>query len=190
MQTLCIACNPPTNWATDKEYKDHLVTFHGTDSPDEALKMERLKKANSPKLPLGVPPEAAPTAEFTKTMQEIERAKVSQVTPPPIPASIVPPKIEPIRLTYKYEGQHSCGNKVNTLELDANGKHFVIAYCLICQTQVEIREVANLSKKNINDTVLVAESIEIEKSDKKEAVKIIKKEPNNLRKNMKEVKNG
>lgn len=148
MKITCPACTPPTNWDTDKEYQDHLVSFHGTTSADEAMKLERIKKKNTPvDLPPGIPATAAPTPEFTQTMQEIERAKVSQVTPPPIPASVPQtPKIEPVILKYKYEGQHSCGNKVNTLELDANGEHFVVAYCLICQTQVEIRKVADLNR--------------------------------------------
>ena len=144
----CFACDPPTKWTTEAEYRDHLITFHGTESPDEAMKLERLKKANSPKLPLGVPPEAAPTEEFIKTMAEIERGKqASKVTPPPpVSAPVIGKPVEPVKLTYKYEGMHTCGNKVNTLELDADGKHFVVAYCLICQTQVEIREVVNLNR--------------------------------------------
>jgi hypothetical protein len=170
----CFACTPPTNWETEAEYNDHLVTFHGTSSPDEAMKLERAKRANTPvDLPPGIPPEAAPTPEFTKTMQEIERAKVSQATPPPPAQNIPVPQIEPITLKYRYEGMHSCGNKVNTLELDADGKHFVVCYCLICQTQVEIREVADLKNVDTNE-----ERIQID--DKKYV----------LEKKKKEVKNG
>lgn len=150
----CFACTPPTKWATDKEYQDHLVTFHGTASADEAMKLERTKKANTPAtLPPGVPPEAAPSEDFVKTMEEIERAKAVQATPPPpAPVTVTPPKIDPIILKYRYEGMHSCGNKVTTLEVDSDNKHFCIAFCLICQAQVEIREVADLNPKKVEKT--------------------------------------
>ena len=150
MKYDCLACTPPTKWETEAEYNDHLITFHGTSSADEAMKLEKAKRENTPvTLPPGIPPEAIPTPEFTKMMQEIERPKASQVTPAPVPASVPTPVIEPISLKYKYEGMDSCGNKVTTLELDSEGKHFVVAYCLICQKQVEIREVADLNKKTI-----------------------------------------
>ena len=120
MDIQCMACTPPTKWATDKEYQDHLATFHGTTSADEAMKLERAKKANTPvTLPPGIPPEAVPTAEFSKVMDEITKAEAKKNVPisPPVQNSPVPvnmPKIEPIVLKYKYEGMHSCGNKVNT----------------------------------------------------------------------------
>lgn len=175
MQITCPACTPPTNWETDAEYQDHLVTFHGTNSADEAMKLERAKRANTPvDLPPGIPPEAIPTPEFTKMMQEIERPKASQATPAPVPASVPTPVIEPISLKYKYEGMDSCGNKVTTLELDSEGKHFVVAYCLICNKQVQIREVVDLNKILIETSTPNGESFlkkEFEKEKKKKEVK-------------------
>lgn len=125
------------------------MTVHGTNSADEAMKIERQKKKNTPvQLPPGIPSNALPSEEFTQIMNMVEKGtQPSQVT---VPQSTTPqpePKIEPIVLKYKYEGMDSCGNKVNTLELDADGKHFVTAYCLICQKQVEIREVIDLNPK-------------------------------------------
>jgi hypothetical protein len=185
MDIQCFACTPPTSWATEDEYKDHLIMVHGTSSPDEAIKIERQKRANSPaNLPGGIPLQDAPTPEFIKTLTEIEKGRrVSQATPPPL-VSVPKPKIEPIILKYKYEGQHSCGNKVNTLELDANGKHFVVAYCLFCQTQVEIREVVDLNKKK-NDNVLVTEPIK-----KEDKIKEISQETIVTKEKKKGKKNG
>lgn len=167
MKYDCLACTPPTKWETEAEYNDHLVTFHGTTSADEAMKIEKAKRANTPvTLPPGIPPEAAPTPEFTQMMQQIEKPKVA--TPPPAPVAPPVVTIEPVTLKYKYEGMDSCGNKVTTLELDSEGKHFVVAYCLICQKQVEIREVANLNKNTEKEGIQIDDKKYILEKTKKE----------------------
>ncbi len=112
---------------------------------EEVIATERAKRENiHATLPPEIPAVGAPDEEFVKTMAEIERGKqVSQVTPPPS----VPAKVEDklIILGYKYSGScPTCHNDVKTLELDADGKHFAVAYCLFCQNQIQSKEVPSL----------------------------------------------
>lgn len=174
MDIICPACSPPTNWATDKEYTDHLVSFHGTTSPDEAIKLERIKKKNSPvQLPPGIPDTAAPTPEFTQTMQEIERAKASQVTPSPTPAP-QPLKVEPkpLILKYKFDGVcPKCNNPVRTIVNEFEGKLIANAYCMFCDetmAQIPVEKIPKTGQliENINEEVKVTVAIEPEKSNK------------------------
>ena len=112
-----------------------------------------------------VPPGGEPTPEFIQVMNEIKQRSaglpviqtpgtttVAEPLAPLAPSAEVKHLPQPVTLTYKYEGEHDCGNKVSTFELDADGKHFVICYCLICQKQVESREVANLKSEKIEYT--------------------------------------
>lgn len=150
MKTICPACDPPTNWESEEEYKDHLVTFHGTNSADEAMKLARLKKENLPvELPPGIPPEAAPTPEFAQMMNMVEKGKqVSQVTPPP--SAPIPPKIEikPLVLKYKFEGDcPDCKNPIRTIVSDFEGKLVANAYCLNCD-EVKLQIPVELIKQS------------------------------------------
>jgi hypothetical protein len=129
------------------------------------------------------PPADGPTPEFTAMMQDLERrsaggpaspATTGVVVAEPL-VQIVPPVIKvedkPITLKYKYDGTcPTCHQDVSTLELDTDGKHFAVAFCLFCKKQVESREVADLTQKishknekNINETTMVTESIELKK---------------------------
>lgn len=102
------------------------------------------------------PPPMSP--EFLDTLKSIEedkKKKLKEVVKAPAPVPIVtePAKLEPIRLTYRYTGNHSCGNPVETLEMDVDKKHFVTAFCLSCKVQVEVREVASLDSHDTIDKV-------------------------------------
>ena len=106
------------------------------------------------------PPADGPTPEFTAMMQDLERrsaggpaspATTGVVVAEPL-VQIVPPVIKvedkPITLKYKYDGTcPTCHQDVSTLELDTDGKHFALAFCLFCKKQVESREVADLTQK-------------------------------------------
>lgn len=92
--------------------------------------------------------------EFSKTWALIEEAekqkKLEQAQKPQeqavLPNSPVPVVEKPIELTYVYAGTHN-GHRVETLELDVDGKHFAIAFDPIEKKQVESREVADLNGK-------------------------------------------
>lgn len=172
MKIQCMACTPPTNWDTEEEYKDHLVSFHGTTSADEAMKLERAKKQNTPvDLPPGILVTAAPTPEFTKTMQEIERAKASQQTPPPTPASNLPPKVEPkpLVLKYRFDGNcPKCNNPVRTIVNKFDNKLIANAYCMFCDETIQQIPVEPIA----NDMIQTLLGIEKEqKEEKKKEVK-------------------
>ena len=136
---------------------------------------------------LVTPPADGPTPEFTAMMQDLEaraagnRANVpteTQAEPlqPLIAPSAVPtPKVEdkPITLKYQFMGNcPTCHQEVSTLELDTDGKHFAVCYCLFCKVQLQSKEVSDLTQK--------MESIEIvkelEKKNTPKQVNVAKKE--------------
>jgi hypothetical protein len=138
----CTVCGEEVD---ENRYASHMLTKH----PKGQVASIQMKKnlPPTPGLPPGISEADLPDAEFMKTIAEMEEAKN---TPPPSPKpmqqapNLSKPMQEPVKLTYKYTGNCQCGNGVATLEMDVEGKHFVIAYCLIEKKQVESRQVVNL----------------------------------------------
>ena len=155
---ICVACADAKEFKSEPEYKQHLFDVHHATSTKLALDNERMKKANLPKdLPPGIPPDALPTKEFVDAVNRIEnpQSKTMLIPPPDLVETKVLPEVKPIVLKYHYEGTHTCGNPVSTLELDTDNKHFAIAYCLFCNTQAISREVVNLNNGTSNDKATV-----------------------------------
>ncbi len=89
-----------------------------------------------------VPKSLAEAAEQVRKNPNAPLPKPTPAVPPPPPT---PP--EPIVLNYVYAGQ--CPKDrgiITTIELDIEGKHFVLALCNTCHTQLKIFEVADLKK--------------------------------------------
>lgn len=79
-----------------------------------------------------------------------EQPKISP-TAPQIPTKPVPIKQDkPLKLTYKYEGTcGKCKTPVTTLLVKLDGRTremAAIAFCLMCSTQLLIKEVKDLDK--------------------------------------------
>lgn len=162
----CFACDQSL---PEKEYVKHMETIHGGARQQDAIAQKKLIEQNTPvDLPPGVKPEDLPDPDFMATMAEIQKAeqeaKIKPVSPPPLDtkpqkpvvghpgASQTPSTPERIELTYKYIGNCENGHSVSTLEMDVDGKHFVVAFCLQENKQLESREVVNLHEpKKISD---------------------------------------
>ena len=75
---------------------------------------------------------------------------VKKVAPLPETASakraIMPPTTKPekIKLTYKYVGNCKCGAEVETLSVDLEKKHVILAFCNSCKKQIRSRPVTKL----------------------------------------------
>lgn len=100
--------------------------------------------------------------QVTKVKEDITHKNISAppiytpdtlpfIAPTEVPAvenvPLVPAKLEPIELIYKYTGQcEKCGNHVDTLFIDAPSeaktkKQFVLAFCMTCKKQLDKRNV-------------------------------------------------
>lgn len=127
---LCVACQEPTEFKIDGDYKNHLKTFHNAASTQEAIANERMKKQNLPaNLPPGIPAEALPNKDFIEAVQRIETKK-NQPVAPPVPQTPAGTD-KPILLKYRFEGTcPKCHNPVKTIIVDTKGKLFANAYCM------------------------------------------------------------
>lgn len=171
MDIQCIACTPPTKWANEAEYQDHLISFHGTASTDEAVKLERAKRKNTPvELPPGIPPSAAPTPEFVQTMNEIEKASIPNV-PLPVGPTLPPqpkPEQKPLILKYKFDGNcPKCNNPVRTIVNDFEGKLIANAYCMFCDETVQQIPVERIPKTEKIENFQELVEKEVEKTKRK-----------------------
>ncbi|MDD5407009.1 MAG: hypothetical protein PHE73_08745 [Sulfurovaceae bacterium] len=154
MTYLCIKCDEV--FQTELDYENHKAEVHQGFAP------------NQTDLPQGITPEMLPTPEFVDTVKRLEKPQkiinnprlkeesvvvklqenIIKSTENIIP-SLGNKLIEPIKLNYQFTGQCKCGNNVSTLEVDAGGKHFAIAFCQIENKQIESREVVKLEEKAI-----------------------------------------
>lgn len=90
--------------------------------------------------------------EFVGNKNEVDQHKLTCGTTKPVYKATPPePKVVPDKrlskplLTYVYTGACTkCGGQLATIEIDVMKKHFCIAYCNRCDTQVESREVTKL----------------------------------------------
>ncbi len=131
MTTICVQCNQ--SFPTLEKLEDHEKSGH-------TIKGTPL--TNNP-----IDPQFAATL---KDIQEAEKAKKVTKNIAPDGTELKLPEPKPIQLTYKFIGVDSCGHEVVTLEMDINNRHFVTAFCLQENKQIESREVANLeNKKNM-----------------------------------------
>lgn len=143
----------------DAAYIEHMQKAHGTNSPDQAMGITKLKADNLPKdVPVVVvDKDAPPSAEF------MEMAKLMDVPVPDAAPSVQPPKTtgvvsegsspapvvpssKPLVLKYRFEGNCGiCNSPVRTIMLKANGKLIATAYCLTHEELVQL-EVAPIGK--------------------------------------------
>ena|SRR3990167_2797713 len=152
-----VTCSVCSEEVLDTQYNSHMLQKHPKGQLTSILAQKNIPKTSN--LPPGIRPEDLPSPEFMATMEEMRKAEMA---PPPLKPVVAQPMIksipstpEPVTLTYKYIGSCKCGNSVATLEMDVEGKHFCIAYCLIEKKQVEVREVASLtSSTNISSPLL------------------------------------
>jgi hypothetical protein len=129
------------------------------------------------------PASGEPTPEFIHMMEDLNRRTAGTPLNPsgvegvttaeplaplaPIAPPVVKQEDKPIILGYKYTGTcPSCHQDVSTLELDADGKHFAVAFCLFEKKQIESKEVVNLNGKeaknggsNIIEKISVPEKV-------------------------------
>ena len=153
MRIVCMVCPTGAPEVEESKYPLHMQTVHGGSQATGRM-INRNIPPSTP-LPNGVSPVDLPTPEFLQTIEEMEQ------TPPPPKPTVAPPSVkiappvQPIQLTYRYMGSCENGHQVTTLEMDVEGKHFVVAYCLAESRQIESREVANL-KKQKNSTDLIS----------------------------------
>lgn len=140
MKVLCMVCPLGTPEIPEENYKKHMEIHGGSQAAG------RMINQNVPPLPTGVTPSDLPSPEFLQTVAEMDAAKLTPKPPVTQPTVKITPPANPIQLTYRYTGNCPTGHAVATLEMDVEGKHFVVAYCLAESRQIESREVAKLER--------------------------------------------
>lgn len=162
--TLCMACNPPTEWSTEDEYKAHLLNDHGANNIGEAMAKEKTKKVNTPNsvLPPGITAKDLPDPEFLATIKRIEGS------PTPSPSNSVPPvyvppippvkKAEEIKLEYLYKGScPDCLTPIDTIALenpDDDSSMYVTAWCNSCKKKLSQNKVIPIGKMFPQNAIL------------------------------------
>lgn len=160
MKIVCISCELGAPEIPEEEYAAHMQNVHGG-GQIASIQQAKSIKANIPQgmdLPPGVKAEDLPSPDFIATVAEMERLEKEEKSKPklkpqettvkdsPPDASNPVAQKKPILLTYSYTGDCDNGHGVSTLEMDVEGKHFCIAFCLQCNKQIESKEVANLKE--------------------------------------------
>ena len=135
-----MACPPGNPEIPEENYNAHMAQLHGGSQATG-----RFIKNNVPPLPNGVTPADLPSPEFMEVAKQIDSPQPHTITTAKPPTIITEKK--PLELTYKYIGNCENGHSVSTLEMDVEEKHFVVAFCLQCNKQVESREVVSLKKE-------------------------------------------
>lgn len=131
---ICQQCN--TVFSSEEDFETHKQSGHQT-----------------PGTPIDVPPPVlAPGTtpeEFAAQVARIEAKKRQPSTLIPMPTT-APATPQEVKLTYKYVGTcPTCNELVKTLEMDLNSKHFVVAFCVKEDKQLESREVIKLYKEEV-----------------------------------------
>lgn len=162
MKIVCVVCPEGAPEIPEAEYPSHMQSVH------EGKSQADLIKKSKEILPIDVDPTTLPSAEFMELAKEIDSKPVIQDTPKPPSDPPPKPKEQPVKLTYQYIGTHN-GHPIQTLELDVDGKHFVVAYDSVDRLQVESREVANLNPQalptiTIERPQIITIEVPIEKS--------------------------
>lgn len=154
MKILCMVCDG-TPEIEETQYPAHMQMVHGGSQATGRMIKNSIPPA--PNLPNGVTPADLPTPEFMEVATQIDNPPPPEIKPPvaqPTKPQTIPEKqLEPIQLTYKYIGNCPNGHSISTLEMDVEGKHFVVAYCLAESKQIESREVVNLKKGNLEGKI-------------------------------------
>ena len=126
---ICIKCN--LDFPSEASYELHVKSGHTKQGIGVLI--------TSP----NVAPEALPTPEFMEALNRIEaKQEEAKVTPPVIPVEVVS---DPIKLTYLFKGNCPTDKTVvETIELEADDKYYVIARCPTCKVQLETKKVVKL----------------------------------------------
>ena len=137
----CMACPSPTEWPSDKVYREHLLKVHGATSSDQAMLNEKAKAQNIPKdLPPGIPQDALPTPEFLEQVKRIEEKPKTLSIPIPTLTPIIEEK--PIVLEYQYKGFcPTCQFPIKTIMLHIGKRLFTVAWCSNCSKEIKHQEV-------------------------------------------------
>lgn len=153
---LCVICNSEISEAS---YPEHMRGLHPTGQLS-ALRKQKMISQNTPTLPTGVTPADLPSQEFLDTVSEMEKEKTLPLPPmhvvdhprqsQTVSKEAVKKEITPLQLTYTYTGTDEEGNTITTLEIDKDGKHFVVAYSIPLRKQLESREVPDLKEKTVS----------------------------------------
>lgn len=161
---MCLICNQTLKG--DAAYMNHMETFHGTTSPDQAMGVQRSKNANIPKDAPAVvlSKDAPPPDEFMEIAKMMDSP--APATPPvtSTPAGTVstfsPPAGGPkkeLTLKYKYEGNCDIHNvPIETIVIEMDRIWIANAYCLMChevKKQISVSPIDQPIRVTIDETV-------------------------------------
>lgn len=87
------------------------------------------------------------------------------------------PKVKPLQLKYTYEGNHSCGNTVKTIMINAGEKLIASGYCLNCDetvSQIEVQPINNPKIEPIPEPATVPEVVKTVPTNKDVIMAVVK----------------
>lgn len=123
---MCIPCS--LEFSTEADFTVHKSSGHVDKSKGLTL----------------VGPGVEPDPDFAATIARIEAKKNEPqvMTAPPVHSPRPElPELQAVQLIYKYTGDcPTCRTPVSTLELDLDQTHAVIAHCVKCNKQLEVRK--------------------------------------------------
>ena len=136
------------NFLTLKELADHQRGGHKS----------RIAKALPDSKPKGLSKTEQQLLAEGKPLPALrDTGKPAELPVPPVPPAsqlqepVVPEKIPPLELQYKWVGRHeACRTEPRTISIKVGGKNVIIAFCVSCNLELGQMEVIPLDKQKTN----------------------------------------